>query len=74
MSEKVNLGDEDILPEYDFSHGMRGKHHEAYQAGTNVIFLEPDVAKVFKDSDSVNRVLRLLLDLARENVVTDRSA
>ena len=35
-------GDEDILPEYDFTHGVRGKHHEAYKAGTNVIFLEPD--------------------------------
>ena len=65
--------DEDLLPEYDFVHGVRGKHHEAYQAGTNVIFLEPDLAKVFKDSDSVNRVLRLLLDLAKENVAKDRS-
>ena len=75
MSQEVNLeGDEDILPEYDFAHGVRGKHHEAYKAGTNVIFLEPDLAKVFKDSDSVNRVLRLLLDLAKENVATDRSA
>jgi hypothetical protein len=60
--------DEDILPEYDFADGVRGKHHEAYKAGTNVIFLEPDLAKVFKDSDSVNRVLRLLLSLAKENV------
>jgi len=42
----------DILPEYDFAHGVRGKHHEAYKAGTNVIFLESDLAKVFKDSDS----------------------
>ena len=57
-----------MLPEYDFSHGVRGKHREAYQAGRNVIFLEPDLAKVFKDSDSVNRVLRLLLSLAQENV------
>jgi len=43
-----------MLPEYDFTHGVRGKHHEAYQAGTNVVFLEPDLARVFKDSDSVN--------------------
>ena len=47
MSQKVNPeGDEDMLPEYDFAHGVRGKHHEAYKAGTNVIFLEPDLAKV----------------------------
>ena len=73
MSQKVNPErDEDILPEYDFAHGVRGKHHEAYEAGTNVIFLEPEIAKVFKDSASVNRVLRLLLSLAKENVSTDR--
>jgi hypothetical protein len=75
MSQKVDPeGDEDILPEYDFAHGVRGKHQEAYKAGTNVIFLEPDLAKVFKDSASVNRVLRLLLNLANENVSTDRPA
>ncbi len=73
MSQKVNPeGDEDILPEYDFSQGVRGKHYEAYKAGTNVIFLEPDLAKVFTDSASVNRVLRLLLNLAKENVPTNR--
>ncbi len=59
---------DEMLPEYDFAHGVRGKHHEAYKAGTNVVFLEPDVAKVFTDSASVNRVLRLLLNLAKENV------
>jgi len=71
MSQKVNPeGNEDMLPEYDFAQGVRGKHHEAYKAGTNVIFLEPDLAKVFTDSASVNRVLRLLVNLARENVST----
>ena len=75
MSQKVNPeGDEDMLPEYDFAQGVRGKHHEAYKAGTNVIFLEPDLAKVFSDSASVNRVLRLLLNLAKENVSTNRPA
>ena len=51
--------------------GVRGKHREVYKAGTNVIFLEPDLAKVFKDSESVNRVLRQLLNLAKENVATN---
>jgi hypothetical protein len=63
-----------MRPEYDFSGGERGKHHEAYQAGTNVVFLEPDVARVFTDSASVNRALRLLLDLAREQASTARPA
>lgn len=75
MSQNVNPEEnEDMLPEYDFAHGVRGTHHEAYEAGTNVIFLEPDLARVFKDSDSVNRVLRLLVSLAKENVVTNKPA
>jgi hypothetical protein len=75
MSQTDNPDDDDdMLPEYDFSNGERGKHHEAYQAGTNVIFLEPDLAQVFKDSDSVNRVLRLLLNLANDNIATNKQA
>ena len=34
----------------------------------NVIFLDPDVATVFKDSAAVNTALRLLPTLAREQV------
>ncbi len=69
MNRQVHHNNNDeIRPEYDFSRGVRGKHYEAYRAGTNVVFLEPDVAKVFTDSASVNQVLRLLLQLARTNV------
>ncbi len=60
-------GDQDKLRnEYDFSGGVRGKHHEAYRRGTNVVLLDPDVAAVFKDSTAVNTALRLLVTLARE--------
>ena len=60
--------DDEMRQEYDFSSGVRGKHFRAYQKGTNVIFLEPDIAAVFKDSGSVNQALRLLLDLAGQEV------
>jgi hypothetical protein len=60
--------DDDLLPEYDFSGAVRGKHYERYQQGTNVILLDPDVAQAFKDSESVNRALRLLLNLAKQEV------
>jgi hypothetical protein len=53
-----------MLPEYDFSKGVRGKHFEAYKQSSNVIFLEEDVAKVFKNSESVNHALRLLINIA----------
>jgi len=72
MTQHVHQNDNDeIRPEYDFSHGVRGKHHEAYRAGTNVVFLDPDVAKAFADSASVNQALRLLLQLARTNIPLD---
>ena len=75
MNQKIGPEeDHDILPEYDFAHGVRGTHHEAYRAGTNVVFLDPDLAQVFKDSDSVNRILRLLLNLAKENVSSNKPA
>ena len=68
MSPKTTRDDDDLRPEYDFSAGVRGKHFDAYRKGTNVIFLDPDVAAVFKDSAAVNTALRLLLTLAREQV------
>jgi len=72
MNQQVHHDDNDEMrPEYDFSHGVRGKHYQAYRAGTNVVFLEPDVAGVFSDSASVNQVLRLLLQLARTKVPLD---
>ncbi len=63
----VDQDDRDTLrDEYDFSKGARGRHHEAYRKGTNVVLLEPDVAEVFKDSASVNRALRTIARLARD--------
>jgi len=58
MNQQTDLeGNEDMLPEYDFANGVRGKHHEDYKTETNVVLLEPDDAKVFTDSASINRVL-----------------
>jgi hypothetical protein len=72
MNQRVQQNDNDeIRPEYHFSRGVRGKHYEAYRAGTNVVLLDPDVAEAFADSASVNRALRLLLQLARTNIPLD---
>jgi len=54
-------------PEYDLSKlkgGVRGKYASKFREGTNLILLEPDVAVVFKDNDSVNEALRLLIKIA----------
>ena len=74
MSRSSPADDDDMRAEYDFSAGARGKHHEEYTAGTNVVFLDADVAKVFRDSESVNRALRLLLELARSQTPPHRAA
>ena len=60
--------DSDMMPEYDFSTGVRGKYAERYSEGSNVVVLDPDVADVFPDSDSVNRALRALADIIKSSV------
>ena len=60
------LGDE-LRPEYDLSKlkgGVRGKYYRRAVAGTNLMLIEPELAKVFGDAESVNRALRLLVDTA----------
>jgi hypothetical protein len=57
--------DPNMLEEYDFSKGVRGKYAKRYEEGTNVVVIEPDVAKVFPDHDSVNQALRSLAEIIR---------
>ena len=57
-------GDDDLLPEYDFSEmkgGVRGKYVERYREGTNLVLLDPDVAAAFPDAKAVNDALRQLM-------------
>ena len=61
-NRKVNV----FRGDYDFSGAARGKHHAAYKAGSNVVVLDPDVAKAFPNATSVNRALRMLLDVAKK--------
>ena len=73
MKQAKNRKVDELRDEYDFSAGVRGKHHLAYKAGTNVVVLDPDVAKAFPDASSVNRALRMLLELAKSQL-SKRSA
>ena len=74
MSQARTRKTDELRPEYDFSKGVRGKHHKAYQAGTNVVLLDADVAEAFPDSSSVNRALRMLLDIAKKQLSSKRPA
>ena len=50
----------DYIDEYDFTNGVRGKYADKYHRETNVVVLEPDIAKLFPNSESVNQALRSL--------------
>lgn len=50
--------------EYDFTNAEVGKYAKRYAAGTNLVLLEPDVARLFPDSKSVNDTLRSLVRIA----------
>jgi len=43
-----------MLPEYDFSGGVRGKYAKRYHQGSNIVVLDPDVTKRFPDSVAEN--------------------
>jgi hypothetical protein len=51
--------------EYDFSRGARGKYVRRYAQGTNVVVLQPDVARVFPNAEAVNESLRALAGIIR---------
>ena len=53
-----------MRPEYDFSGGVRGKYYRRYIESTNVVVLEPDVHKTFRNSAAVNEALRTLIRAA----------
>ena len=59
-SERINQKN---FKEYDFSSGVRGKYAKKYAEGTNVVIIDPDVAKYFPDKQSVNDALRSLITI-----------
>jgi hypothetical protein len=65
MSQEPN-DEREMLEEYDFSGGVRGKYAARFARGSHVVVLDPDVAEVFSDSESVNRALRALAAIIRD--------
>jgi hypothetical protein len=62
--------------EYDLSQlqgGVRGKYYRRAAARTNLVLIEPELAKLFPDSEAVNRTLRVLVDAARAVTSSKRS-
>ena len=66
---KSSMNDE-LRPEYklsDFKKLERGKYHERLKKGSNVVVLEPKIAKAFPSSAAVNAALESLLELAKRS-------
>ena len=57
-----NDRDSEMLDEYDFGAGVRGKYIDRFPDGANVVILDADVAKVFTDSEAVNQALRSIIE------------
>jgi len=59
----AKTNNDEMRPEYDLSKlkgGVRGKYYRRATSGTNLVLIEPDLAAIFPDTESVNRALRLL--------------
>ncbi len=61
-----NIDEDDLLPEYDFSKGVRGKHHKAYQQGHSVTIHH----QVDNTSTQNFPALKVLAKLTTENQLT----
>jgi hypothetical protein len=68
MKKASRNEDDDLRPEYDFSSlsgGVRGKYFRRFQSSTNIVRLEPDLAKAFPTDEAVNEALRTVVRATR---------
>lgn len=69
MKKHKNRMNDELRPEYDLRQllkgGVRGKYAKRYRAGTNLILLDPDVRRAFRDERAVNEALRLVIELRK---------
>jgi hypothetical protein len=62
--------DDELRPEYDLRSLRVRRVGPARKSFGDMVRLEPDVAEVFPDSESVNEALRFLIRIAVENKPT----
>jgi hypothetical protein len=64
--ENDRIEADEMRLDYGLRGGVRGKYYQQYREGTNVVLLDSDVAAVFRDSESVNQALRVLIKAASQ--------
>ena len=62
---KETRRDEEMRAHYDFTGGIRGKYARRYAEGTNVVVLDPDVARLFPNREAVNETLRAVAQIVQ---------
>ncbi len=75
MKRKPKRKDE-LRAEYDFDYSVaeRGKYYKRLQKeGSNIVVLDPDVAKAYRTSAKVNKTLRSLIKRGRASSHSSRS-
>jgi hypothetical protein len=69
MKKAPSKSSDELRPEYDLREllrkGVRGKYAKAYRSGTNLVPLDPDVRRAFRDEKAVNDALRLVIQLRK---------
>ena len=69
MKKKPTELNDELRPEYDMKSllkdGVRGKYAQQYREGTNLVLLEPEVAKAFPNEKAVNEALKLVMKLKK---------
>ena len=69
MKTRKNRMNDELRPEYDLGQllkgGVRGKYAKRYHAGTNLVLLDPEVRKAFRNERAVNDALRLVIELRK---------
>jgi hypothetical protein len=68
MSKVNNSSDDGMRAEYDFASmkgGVRGKYAARLRKGTNLVLLEPEIAKAFPSDAAVNEALRGVLNTTK---------
>jgi hypothetical protein len=70
MKKRKNNTKDELRPEYDLrellKRAVRGKYAKRYQAGTNLVLLDPDVRRAFRSERAVNDALRLVIELRKQ--------
>jgi hypothetical protein len=65
MTKRKDPESTEMRAEYDFSGGVRGKYAGRIRGRGKLVILDPDVARLFPSSRSVNHALRTLAEVFR---------